>query len=105
MARTARPESEQGVITRTARKLQPPKLYKVLLHNDDYTTREFVVDVLRAVFHKNMEDAVRIMLHVHHNGLGICGSYPHEIAEAKVAQVETLARRNEFPLKCTMEEE
>lgn len=89
---------------RTARKVQKPHMFKVLLHNDDYTTMEFVVYVLQAVFHRSESDAVQIMLHVHKNGLGVAGVYTREVAETKVAQVESLARDNEFPLRCTMEE-
>lgn len=90
--------------TRTRRRLRRPKLYKVLLHNDDYTTMEFVVQVLMTVFHRSYEDAVRIMLHVHHQGVGVAGVYPREIAETRVSLVEELARRNEYPLRCSLEE-
>lgn len=94
-----------GTITRTAPKTKRPSLYKVLLLNDDYTPQEFVVWLLEVVFHKNAEDAMRIMLHVHNNGVGVCGVYTYEVAETKVAQVLELARRNEHPLQCTMERE
>ncbi|MBS1957764.1 MAG: ATP-dependent Clp protease adaptor ClpS [Cyanobacteria bacterium SZAS-4] len=82
-----------------------PKLYKVLLHNDDFTTMEFVVFILKSVFHKNEIDAYKIMLAVHNAGLGVAGVYPYEIAEAKCSKVVELARANEFPLLCTTEEE
>ncbi len=85
--------------------LAEPPLYKVLLHNDDYTTMDFVVEILRTVFHKSNEEAVRIMLNVHHQGIGLCGLYPREIAESKVDLVERLARERGFPLKCSMERE
>ncbi len=85
--------------------LEEPPLYKVLLHNDDYTTMDFVVEILRTVFHKSNEEAVRIMLNVHHQGIGLCGLYPREIAETKVDLVERLARERGFPLKCSMERE
>ncbi len=85
--------------------LAEPPLYKVLLHNDDYTTMDFVVEILRTVFHKSNEKAVRIMLNVHHQGIGLCGLYPREIAESKVDLVERLARERGFPLKCSMERE
>jgi len=100
-------ENDEGVITRTQaeKKVARPKLYKVLMHNDDYTTREFVVEVLKHVFHKSESDAVQIMLHVHHNGLGIAGVYTREIAETKITRVEHLAREYEFPLRLTMEPE
>ncbi|MCK6555905.1 ATP-dependent Clp protease adapter ClpS [Candidatus Binatia bacterium] len=90
--------------TRTARKVQKPRLFKVLLHNDDYTTMDFVVYVLQSVFHRSETDAVQIMLHVHKNGVGVAGVYAREVAETRVARVEALARDNEFPLRCTMEE-
>jgi ATP-dependent Clp protease adaptor protein ClpS len=102
------PELDQDTVvapdTRTRRKLQKPKLYKVLLHNDDYTTMEFVVFVLTSIFHRPETDAVRIMLHVHKNGIGVAGVYPYEVAEMRVARVETLARQHEFPLRCSLEE-
>jgi ATP-dependent Clp protease adaptor protein ClpS len=90
--------------TRTERKVQKPKRYKVVLHNDDYTTMEFVVFILMSVFHRSETDAVQIMLHVHKNGLGVAGVYTREVADTKVAQVEALAREHEFPLRCTTEE-
>jgi ATP-dependent Clp protease adaptor protein ClpS len=90
--------------TRTERKLQKPKMYKVLLHNDDYTTMEFVVFVLMSIFYRSETDAVQIMLHVHKNGIGVAGVYTHEVAETKAGQVEALARENEYPLRCTVEE-
>ena len=98
------PESEHGLVTETKKKLKRPSLYKVLLHNDDYTTKEFVVQVLQYVFHKEQTEAVQIMLHVHKKGLGVAGVYSYEIAETKVELVEKLARQYEYPLKCTMEE-
>jgi len=82
-----------------------PKLYKVLLHNDDFTTMEFVVEILRVVFHKSDSDAVKIMLAVHQQGIGVAGVYPFEIAEAKCNKVSELAQMKEFPLLCTTEEE
>jgi ATP-dependent Clp protease adaptor protein ClpS len=99
-------DDETGVITerRTERKLKKPKLYKVLLHNDDYTTMEFVVFILQGIFHRSEADAVQVMLHVHKNGIGVAGVYAYEIAETRIAQVEALARQQEFPLRCTMEE-
>src|ERR1700675_402162 len=99
-----REEFEHEVVTETEKKLKRPPLYKVLLHNDDYTTKEFVVQVLQFVFHKEPTEAVQIMLHVHRKGIGVAGVYSYEIAETKVAVVESLARQNEYPLKCTMEE-
>lgn len=89
--------------TRTRERVQEPPQYRVLLHNDDYTTMEFVIQILTAVFNRSMQDATRIMLNVHRNGIGICGVYPYEIAETKVEMVEILARSNGYPLKCSME--
>ena len=77
----------------------------MLLHNDDYTTMEFVVMVLVTVFAKNSDEATRIMLNVHHQGIGIAGVYTREVAETKVAIVHRLARRHQFPLKCTLEQD
>ena len=85
--------------------LKEPKKYKVFLLNDDYTTMDFVVDILCEVFHKSYEEAVNIMLTIHKQGKGLCGIYTYEIAETKVDQVHRLARAHQFPLKATMEEE
>ena len=82
-----------------------PSMYKVILHNDDYTTMEFVVEILMMVFGKTLEKATEIMLNVHHNGQGICGLYTREIAETKVETVHHMAGNRGFPLKCTMEKE
>lgn len=100
-------EGDSSVVTRTRtdKKVQRPALYRVLLHNDDYTTREFVVWVLQAVFHRNEVEAVQIMLHVHNNGVGVAGVYPFDVAEAKVRRVTELAEQNEFPLLTTLEPE
>ena len=89
--------------TRADHRTQEPPMYRVLLHNDDYTTMAFVVEILMAVFKRSLEDATRIMLNVHHKGIGVCGTYPYEIAETKVDTVEMLARAGGFPLKCSME--
>lgn len=86
-------------------KLKRPPLYRVMLLNDDYTTMEFVVLVLRSVFHHSEEKAAQIMMHVHQKGAGICGIYTREIAESKVEQVRRFAEQNEHPLQCTMEPE
>jgi ATP-dependent Clp protease adaptor protein ClpS len=98
-------EPDTGVVTETHKQVKKPPLYKVLLHNDDYTSMEFVVYVLQTVFHKSESDAVQIMLAVHQQGVGVAGVYTYEIAEAKVDKVTELARDNEFPLLCTLEEE
>lgn len=85
--------------------VERPKRYKVLMHNDDYTTMEFVVDVLIGVFRKSEAEAVRLMQTIHEKGKAVCGVYTKEIAETKVAETIELARSNGFPLRCTMEEE
>ena len=86
-------------------KLKKPRLYKVLLLNDDYTPMEFVVIILERIFSKAREQAVQIMLHVHQKGIGVCGVYPRDIAETKVRQVMDFARDHQHPLQCTMEPE
>ncbi len=91
--------------TKTRAKTAKPPLFKVILLNDDYTPMEFVVEVLKAVFHKPHAEATRIMLHVHQNGMGVAGVYTFEIAETKVRSVEELARQAQYPLKCVMEKE
>jgi ATP-dependent Clp protease adaptor protein ClpS len=95
---------DHGVVTETEKKLKKPPLYKVLLHNDDYTTMEFVVYVLQSVFRLPPTKATQIMLHVHRQGHGVAGVYTYEVAETKVDQVHELAKKYEFPLKCSMEE-
>ena len=82
-----------------------PPMYRVLIHNDDFTTKAFVVEVLMAVFNKSMDDAMRIMWQAHQNGTGVCGLYPFEVAETKVRVVTEAARENGFPLKLSVEEE
>jgi ATP-dependent Clp protease adaptor protein ClpS len=99
------PELIEQIESETGVKVKEPSLYRVLLHNDDYTSMEFVVLVLIHVFNKSIEESTRIMLNVHNTGIGVCGVYPHEVAETKVETVHTLARENGFPLKCTMERE
>jgi len=85
--------------------LQEPPMFKVLLHNDDYTSMDFVVEVLMDIFHKNHQEAEQIMLLIHEKGKAVCGVYTYEIAQMKVEQVRQLAKRNEFPLLATMEED
>ena len=94
---------ESGVATKTLPKVKRPDFYRVLLLNDDYTPMDFVVFVLQKYFRKNREDATRIMLNVHHTGVGECGVYSYEVAETKVAQVMDCARENQHPLQCVME--
>ena len=91
--------------TGTRPKVVKPELYKVLLHNDDYTTMDFVIQVLMTVFHHETEQATRIMLNVHEHGVGVAGAYPYEIADTKARKVMELARAAEFPLLCTIEAE
>lgn len=98
-------EGQTGLATETKKKIEKPPLYKVLLHNDDYTSMDFVVYILKAVFHKNEDAAIKIMLAVHNQGIGVAGVYTFEVAEAKISKVEQLAKANEFPLLCSMEEE
>jgi len=93
-----------AVITRTRTENKRPKLYRVLLLNDDYTPMEFVVEVLERFFNKGRDEATQIMLHVHHNGVGECGIYTYEVAETKVTQVMDFAVKNQHPLHCVMEE-
>ena len=94
-----------GLVTKTKPQTKKPSLYRVLLLNDDYTPMEFVVYVLQKYFNKSREDATRVMLHVHQNGVGNCGVFTYEVAETKVAQVIDEARRHQHPLQCTMEKE
>lgn len=94
-----------GVVTRTKPKTKKPSLYKVLLLNDDYTPMEFVVHILERFFNKGPEEAMKIMLHVHQHGVGVCGLYTYEVAETKVTQVMDFARQHQHPLQCTMERE
>ena len=96
-------ERQGGVLTERKIQTERPSLYKVLLHNDDYTPMDFVVDVLTRFFRKSNTEATEIMLAVHQKGIGVCGVYPYEIAETKVALVTESAREHEYPLQCTME--
>jgi ATP-dependent Clp protease adaptor protein ClpS len=98
-----RPDGE--LLEKTKQTVKRPNLYRVVLLNDDYTTMEFVVHVLESVFHKPPAEAYRIMMQVHTQGKGVCGVYPYEVAETKVATVEELARQEGFPLRASMEEE
>lgn len=86
------------------KQLQKPPLYKVLIHNDDFTSMEFVVFILQTVFGRSESEAIQLMLNVHNEGVGVAGLYPYEIAEMKVVKVTSLAQANEFPLLCTIEE-
>ena len=92
-----------GVATRTRTKPKKPSMFKVLMLNDDYTPMEFVVMCLKRFFSMDLEQATRVMLHVHQKGVGVCGIFPYEIAETKVNQVMDFARQNQHPLQCTLE--
>ncbi len=102
----AKPHSEthEDGSTLLEEELREPRMYKVLLHNDDYTSMDFVVHVLMRVFRKSAEQATQIMLSVHESGIGLCGIYTHEIAETKVTRTRHMAREAGFPLRCTLEE-
>ena len=93
-----------GIATRTRAKAKKPSMYKVLLLNDDYTPMEFVVMVLQRFFNMDIEQATQVMLHVHQQGVGVCGVFTREVAESKVAQVNEFSRMNQHPLLCTMEQ-
>jgi ATP-dependent Clp protease adaptor protein ClpS len=96
-------QDQLGVATKTRTKPKKPSQFKVLLLNDDYTPMEFVVLVLKRFFNMNLEQATRVMLHVHQKGVGVCGVFPYEIAETKVNQVMDFAKQNQHPLQCTLE--
>ncbi|MGC9351797.1 MAG: ATP-dependent Clp protease adaptor ClpS [Sulfurovum sp.] len=89
----------------TSLELEEPRMFKVLLHNDDYTSMDFVVDVLMGIFHKNAMEAEKIMIEIHEKGVGVCGVYSFEIAQTKAEQVKQKAKQNEFPLLATIEED
>jgi ATP-dependent Clp protease adaptor protein ClpS len=96
-------DGNSGVAIQT--RTRTPSMYKVLMLNDDYTPMEFVVHVLERFFAKSREEATQIMLHVHRRGVGLCGVFTYEVAETKVNQVTEFARRNQHPLRCTLEKE
>jgi len=98
------PDYREDLESNIQEDLEEPRMYKVLLHNDDYTTMEFVVEVLRKVFNKSPVEATQIMLNVHKSGIGVCGVFIEEVAETKVEMVHHLAKSNGFPLQCSMEE-
>jgi ATP-dependent Clp protease adaptor protein ClpS len=97
------PRFDGELLEEVEKKLKEPDMYKVVLHNDDYTTKEFVVEVLQTVFQKPAIEATKIMMDVHKKGRGVVGVYTWDIAQTKVAQVHRLAKEQEFPLKCTIE--
>ncbi|WFL79051.1 ATP-dependent Clp protease adapter ClpS [Altererythrobacter arenosus] len=96
-------DGQVGVATKTKARPKKPSQYKVLMLNDDYTPMEFVVLVLKRFFSMDLEEATRVMLHVHQRGVGVCGIFPYEVAETKVNQVMDFARQNQHPLQCTLE--
>ncbi len=98
-------ESDGAVLTESETKLEKPPLYKVILHNDDFTTMEFVVFILKTVFMRSDAEAFTIMLKVHNEGIGIAGVYSYEIATMKAEKAMNLSKANEYPLLCTVEEE
>jgi len=101
----SRYQTDEQISSKTEDQTKQPPMYRVLLHNDDYTTMEFVVEVLMYVFNKSPDSAAKIMMNVHRKGVGVCGVYSHEIAETKVDTVHDLARENGYPLRCSMEQE
>ena len=99
------PRHGDAVLERTRQETKEPSLYKVILLNDDYTTMEFVVLILEQVFLKSPAEAFRVMMHVHTQGKGLCGLYPHDIAETKIETVHEMAKEHGFPLRADMEPE
>jgi len=97
------PQREELPVAESEEKTEEPSLFKVLLHNDDYTTMDFVVNVLESIFNMPEDQAIQVMLNVHVKGIGIAGVYTYEVAEMKVAKTTAVAREQEFPLLCTME--
>ena len=98
-------DEEHGVSTQTAPRVKVPKRYKVIILNDDYTAMEFVVFILQTVFHKSEQEALTLMLAIHHTGSGIAGVFSFEVAEMKANLVTQIAREHEYPLRCILEEE
>ncbi len=99
------PDQQEEKLSEIEEEITEPPDYKVLLHNDDFTTKAFVVEILTTVFNKTLEEATNLMWYVHKNNIGVCGIYPLEVAETKFEQGTTLAREHGFPLKFTMEKE
>lgn len=93
----------EEILVKDRHEIREPPMYKVLLHNDDYTSMEFVVMILETIFHKSTAEATRIMLNVHNRGVGVAGIYTRELGETKVVVVHDIARQNDFPLKCSLE--
>jgi ATP-dependent Clp protease adaptor protein ClpS len=97
--------SDTGLAVKPKTKTRKPSMYRVLMLNDDYTPMEFVIHILERFFRKNREEATKIMLNIHRRGVGLCGVFPHDVAETKVTQVMDFARKHQHPLQCTMERE
>jgi len=97
------PQSAELPVAESEEKTEEPPLFRVLLHNDDYTTMDFVVQVLQTVFNMPPDHAIQVMLNVHVKGIGVAGVYTYEVAEMKVAKTTAMAREQEFPLLCTIE--
>ena len=97
------PQREELPVAESEEKTEEPPLFRVLLHNDDYTTMDFVVHVLQTIFNMAEDQAIQVMLNVHVKGIGVAGTYTYEVAEMKVAKTTAVAREHEFPLLCTME--
>lgn len=95
---------ESELKLRQIEKLLEPKMYRILMHNDHYTTMDFVIEVIMKVFHKPAAEATKIMLDIHKKGLGVCGVYTYDIAVTKIAEVHQMAKKRQFPLKCSYEE-
>lgn len=102
MPKESTPVHERDLATVERPKVEKPRLYEVLLHNDDFTTQEFVVFILMKFFRHNVESAVQVMLHVHTQGIGVAGVYTYDVAETKASQVVRIARENEMPLQCSI---
>ena len=98
-------EDDAAVLTESETKLEKPKLYKVILHNDDFTTMEFVVYILQTVFMRSDSEAFTVMLKVHHDGIGVAGIYSFEVANMKAEKAMNISKAHEYPLLCTVEEE
>ena len=98
-------DTREDTVVDIKEKVTEPPMYKVLLHNDDYTPREFVVEILMTIFNKPVEEAVQLMWYVHENGIGLIGIYTFQVAETKIRQTTAVAREYGFPLKTTMESE
>jgi ATP-dependent Clp protease adaptor protein ClpS len=97
------PQTGDAALAETKEKVKRPPMFRVLMHNDDYTTMEFVVEVLIAIYGKSVDEAFSIMLNIHHKGIGMCGVFTQEIAETKIAQTHDRARNSGYPLMCSME--